>query len=63
MKQIKTVEQVVRLAGQGKSVAVHYGGGKTITILPAAWVANYQARYLVGILKAGMVFENKKTKK
>ena len=56
MKQLKTVEQVWKLANKGKCVVIKYGSG-TQPRLPAAFVINYQAHYLVGILRNGMVFE------
>ncbi len=62
MKQLKTVEQIYKLANKGKSIVLANMYRKERRV-PAAFVINYQAHYLVGILRAGRVFEYKKLTK
>lgn len=62
MKPIKTVEQVMKLAEQKKSIFFPRMGfnGK---IIPAAFVQNFQARRLFTAIKGGVLFIYEKPKK
>lgn len=53
LKQIKTVEQVMTLANNKKSI-VHKLWGNPIA---AAFIQNFQARSLFMMIKGGMLFE------
>jgi hypothetical protein len=61
MAKIKTVEQIMKLADKGKSVVVKYSDGLKAT--SAAFVQNYNGRYLYNLIKSGMIYEYKKENK
>lgn len=63
MRQIKTVEQIFKLAQSGGCVVVLSGIKNSEIRMPAAFVINYQAHYLVQIVKAGRVFYYQPKKK
>ena len=55
MKNIKSVEEIFDLANSKNCVVIKRGREEGQR-LPAAIVINYQAHYLVQILKAGFVY-------
>ena len=55
-KQIKTVEEIVKLANEGKCVIFKTSGHSEGRRIPAAFVQNYQARLLVSQIRARYYF-------
>lgn len=55
-KLLKSVEAVVALALKRKSVFIDYGPGHKPDVFPAAWVQNYPAGKLAGMVRAKYIF-------
>ena len=58
--KIKSLERIIELASQRKSIYIDYGLKMDHQVTPAAFIQNYPFRSVVSMFNAGRFYEYKK---